>query len=80
MHVRTVLSQTESFEVMEPSGFTAWDSLCKPNSTARRVAQALPIDTPTGSNLRSLINLHHTESMDLCEHPELRDLNGFTSG
>ncbi|GAA6014928.1 hypothetical protein JCM11491_002359 [Sporobolomyces phaffii] len=73
------LSASQALETLEPSGYTPWDSLCKPNSTSRRAARALPIDTPSGTNLRSFINHEHGRAIDLCLHPELRDLNGFTS-
>jgi len=75
----TVLGTSPAFEIAEPSGFTPWDSLCPPNSTARRIAQALPVDTPRGNTLQSFVSIEHVQAMDLCEHPEVRDLNGFTA-
>ncbi|GAA5875922.1 hypothetical protein JCM8547_008348 [Rhodosporidiobolus lusitaniae] len=76
-----LLGLTPSYEVLEPTGFTAWDALCSPNSTARRLAQGLPVDRPASSttNLRSFVSIEHAQSMDLCEHPEVRSLNGITS-
>ncbi|GAA5858013.1 hypothetical protein JCM1840_001002 [Sporobolomyces johnsonii] len=74
------LGESASFEVLEPTGYSPWDSLCRPNSTARRAAQALPTAAPNaGPNLRSFVSIEHAEAMDLCEHPELRELNGVTS-
>ncbi|GAA6061952.1 hypothetical protein JCM10212_001994 [Sporobolomyces blumeae] len=74
------LSPIESLEVLEPSGFKPWDSLCAPNSTARRIAQALPVDKPVENpTLRSVVAVDHVKAMDICEHPEIRDLNGVTS-
>ncbi|TNY22120.1 glycosyl transferase family 90-domain-containing protein [Rhodotorula diobovata] len=74
-----LLGTSPAFEIAEPSGFTPWDSLCPPNSTARRIAQALPVDTPRGNTLQSFVSIEHVQAMDLCEHPEVRDLNGFTA-
>ncbi|GAA5991217.1 hypothetical protein JCM11641_001623 [Rhodosporidiobolus odoratus] len=74
-----LLGFSESFEVLEPTGFTAWDALCPPNSTARRLAQALPVDTPSGNNLRSFVSIEHPQAMDPCANPALRSINGFTS-
>ncbi|GAA5886154.1 hypothetical protein JCM6882_004281 [Rhodosporidiobolus microsporus] len=75
-----LLGLSQSYEVLEPTGFTAWDALCPPNSTARRAALGQPVDTPAGSNLRSFVSIEHAQTMDLCKHPEVRGLNGFTSG
>ncbi|GAA6051753.1 hypothetical protein JCM3770_002715 [Rhodotorula araucariae] len=74
-----LLGVSPSFEIFEPSGFTPWDSLCPPNSTARRIAQALPVDTPRGTSLRSFVSIEHAQAMDVCEHPGVRELNGFTA-
>lgn len=77
------LSTSQALETLEPTGYTPWDSLCSPNSTARRRAQALPTDSSlrmkTMTNYKTLINLEHSKSMDLCLHPELKSINGFTS-
>ncbi|GAA5893823.1 uncharacterized protein JCM6883_003648 [Sporobolomyces salmoneus] len=76
------LSPAEAQETLEPTGFLPWDSLCPPNSTARRIAQSLPIDhrrPSPRSSLKSYVNLDHDKSMDFCDYPELRPLNGFTS-
>lgn len=74
-----VLGLTPSYEILEPTGFTAWDALCPPNSTARRTALALPVDTPRGVNLQSFVSIEHAQTMDLCEHPDLRAIHGFTA-
>ncbi|BGP48317.1 hypothetical protein JCM10450v2_004189 [Rhodotorula kratochvilovae] len=74
-----LLGISPSYEIFEPSGFTPWDSLCPPNSTARRVAQALPVDTPRSNSLKSFLSVEHSQAMDVCEHPEIRELNGFTA-
>ncbi|GAA6038222.1 hypothetical protein JCM8097_005801 [Rhodosporidiobolus ruineniae] len=74
-----LLGLSQSYEVAEPTGFTAWDALCPPNSTARRLAQALPVDAPSGNSLRSFVSIEHARAMDLCEHPEVRGLNGITA-
>ncbi|GAA5950283.1 hypothetical protein JCM21900_001101 [Sporobolomyces salmonicolor] len=74
------LGESASYEVLEPTGYSPWDSLCRPNSTARRAAQALPTAAPSaGPNLRSFVSIEHSAAVDLCEHPELRELNGVTS-
>ncbi|GAA5925337.1 uncharacterized protein JCM15063_004996 [Sporobolomyces koalae] len=73
------LSNEQATDTFEPNGLNPWESLCAPNSTARRVAEALPVDTPRGTHLHSFVNLEHEKSMSLCDHPELKDLNGFTS-
>ncbi|GAA5982713.1 hypothetical protein JCM5350_006223 [Sporobolomyces pararoseus] len=75
------LSSQEAQEILESSGLTPWDSLCLPNSTSRRKSQALQTDEPpsTSNTLRSFINLDHDKAIDLCLHPELKNLNGFTS-
>ncbi|GAA5864178.1 hypothetical protein JCM3774_001246 [Rhodotorula dairenensis] len=68
------------YEVAEPTGFSPWDSLCAPNSTARRAAQGLPVDTlPKSPSLRSFVSQQHPLAQDLCEHPAIRELHGFTS-
>ncbi|GAA5842246.1 hypothetical protein JCM11251_006757 [Rhodosporidiobolus azoricus] len=74
-----LLGLSESYEVLEPTGFSAWDSLCPPNSTARRYALGQQVDTPSGNNLRSFVSIEHAQTTDLCDHPEVRGLNGFTS-
>ncbi|GAA5946845.1 hypothetical protein JCM3775_001730, partial [Rhodotorula graminis] len=77
-----VLDLSSSFEIAEPTGFTPRDSLCAPNSTARRVAQGLVVDAPSkgaSASLKSFVSVEHGRAMDLCEHPEVRDLNGFTA-
>ncbi|KAJ8294136.1 Beta-1,2-xylosyltransferase 1 [Rhodotorula toruloides] len=75
-----VLSIPSSFETSEPTGFSPWDSLCPPNSTARRLAQSLPVDAPAKRpSMRSFVSIEHDRTLDICEHPAVRDLNGFTS-
>ncbi|GJN90525.1 hypothetical protein Rhopal_003536-T1 [Rhodotorula paludigena] len=74
-----VLDISASYEIAEPSGFTPWDSLCRPNSTARRLAESLPVDVPTGNSLKRFVSIEHAQAMDLCEHPDLRPINGFTA-
>ncbi|GAA6001366.1 hypothetical protein JCM10207_006628 [Rhodosporidiobolus poonsookiae] len=74
-----LLGLSQSYEILEPSGFTAWDALCMPNSTARRAAQGLATAAPSGPNLRSFVSIEHALAMDVCEHPELRGLNGITA-
>ncbi|GAA5983560.1 hypothetical protein JCM10908_000335 [Rhodotorula pacifica] len=75
-----VLPPAALYEIAEPTGFSPWDSLCPPNSTARRVSQGLPIDKPPKSaSLRSLVTDEHHLAQDICEHPDVRELNGFTS-
>ena len=76
-----VLPPAALYDVAEPTGFSPWDSLCPSNSTARRVAQGLPVDTPAKSPfLQSFVATQQPSlATDLCEHPEIRDLNGFTS-
>ncbi|BGP16467.1 hypothetical protein JCM10213_007927 [Rhodosporidiobolus nylandii] len=74
-----LLGLSQSYEVLEPTGFTAWDALCPPNSTARRLAQGLAVDAPTGNSLKSFVSTEHGRTMDLCEHPEVRRLNGLTA-
>ncbi|GAA5947892.1 hypothetical protein JCM3765_007015 [Sporobolomyces pararoseus] len=73
------LSPIEAQEMLEPSGLTPWDSLCLPNSTARRKSRALQTNEPVGGSLKSFINLNPIKGIDLCLHPELKNLNGFTS-
>ncbi|BGP24815.1 glycosyltransferase family 90 protein [Rhodotorula toruloides] len=75
-----VISIPASFEIAEPTGFSPWDSLCAPNSTARRLAQSLPVDVPAKcSSLRSFVSIDHERTLDICEQAVVRDLNGFTS-
>ncbi|KWU46946.1 hypothetical protein RHOSPDRAFT_14268 [Rhodotorula sp. JG-1b] len=76
-----ILPPAALYDVAEPTGFSPWDSLCPSNSTARRIAQGLPVDTPAKSPfLQSFVaTQQHSLANDLCEHPEIRDLNGFTS-
>lgn len=77
--LHAVLDISASYEIAEPSGFTPWDSLCRPNSTARRLAESLPVDVPTGNSLKRFVSIEHAQAMDLCEHPDLRPINGFTA-
>ncbi|KAI5477189.1 glycosyltransferase family 90 protein [Pseudohyphozyma bogoriensis] len=71
-----LLAPSQNVEVLENTAYEPWQGLCPPNSTARRVADGLPIDTVPGL---SFVSTTHLPAMDICRHPEIQKMNGFTS-
>lgn len=62
-------------EILENKAYPPWQGLCPPNSTARRVTDGLGQAAPGPS----FVSISHVPAMDLCHHPEIQSLNGFTA-
>ncbi|KAK4705426.1 hypothetical protein P7C70_g776, partial [Phenoliferia sp. Uapishka_3] len=63
-------------EMLENSAYQPWQGLCRPNSTSRRYASGQSTGRPHGP---SFVSTEHLSAMDICRHPEIQSLNGFTS-
>lgn len=71
-----VLDDKQRNEILENTGYLPWQGLCRPNTTSRRVADGLGTGRPQSP---SFVSTEHVNAMDVCLHPEIQHLNGFTA-
>jgi hypothetical protein len=72
-----VLSKEDLNNVHDDPGFSPWQTLCPPNSTAQRLASGKPVEV--APQAPSFVSAHHEDAMDQCLHPEIQQQQGFTA-